>query len=109
MVGLMSGIFSLFREVVLINHPEKAKDHHLFWRCIFITFILSSMWLWISEHQQVLEQRARLEALTIPNLDCYIARIITTDVIPENSKNAFILVSGISLIVAGLLCWTLGE
>ena len=68
MVGLMSGIFSLVREVLLINHPEKAKDGHLFWRCVFITFIISSVWLWVSEHQQTLDLQGKLDALTTPAL-----------------------------------------
>jgi hypothetical protein len=61
-VSLMSGIFSLFREVVLIRRPEKAGDAHLFWRCIFITFIISSIWLWIDEHATLLAEHKRHEA-----------------------------------------------
>lgn len=68
MVGLMSGILSLFREVVLIGDPEKAKDGHLFWRCVFIAFIISSAWLWISEHHQTLELQTKLNELTKPEL-----------------------------------------
>jgi hypothetical protein len=66
MVGLMSGILSLFREVILIKNPEKAKDHYLFWRCTFIAFIISSAVLWVTEHSIVLEQQARLDELTKP-------------------------------------------
>lgn len=68
MVSLMSGIFSLFREVVLIKNPEKARDTRLFWRCIFITFIIASVWFWISEHQQRLNLQKKLDTLTLPNL-----------------------------------------
>jgi len=66
MVGLMSGIFSLFREVFLINHPEKAQNAHLFWRCVFITFIISAVSLWVSERQKTLDLKARLDELTKP-------------------------------------------
>jgi hypothetical protein len=77
MVGLMSGVFSLFREVFLIKNPEKAKDGHLFWRCVFITFIISSVWLWVSEHQQTLALQAQLDGLTVPSFDGYFADVIT--------------------------------
>jgi len=65
----MSGIFSLFRELLVIFKPEKAKDAHLFWRCVFITFIISSFWLWASEHKQTLELQGKLENLTVPHLN----------------------------------------
>jgi hypothetical protein len=68
MVALMSGILSLFREVFLINHPEKAANAYLFWRCVFIAFIVSAIWLWVAEHQQVLSLQTKLDALTLPSL-----------------------------------------
>jgi len=58
----MSGILSLFREVILIRQPDRAKDHHLFWRCIFIAFVVSSMWLWVDEHSKLLAEHKRHEA-----------------------------------------------
>jgi hypothetical protein len=58
-ITLMSGIFSLVREVVVIKHPERANDTHLFWRCIFVTFIISSVWLWADEHSKLLEEHKR--------------------------------------------------
>jgi hypothetical protein len=89
----MSGIFSLFREVVLINHPEKAKEGHLFWRCVFITFIISSVWLWVSEHQQTLDLQVKLEELTKPKLSADYGEGI--GVSPVNSADIVITVSGL--------------
>lgn len=67
-VALMSGILSLFREVFLINYPEKAKDGLLFWRCVFIAFIISAIWLWVNEHGQTLALREQLDQLTSAQL-----------------------------------------
>jgi hypothetical protein len=67
MVGLMSGFLSLFREVLLIWHPDRLKSGNLFWRCTLISFILSSAILWMLEHKSVLEKQTQLEALTVPH------------------------------------------
>jgi hypothetical protein len=61
-VTLMSGIFSLFREVVLMRHPEKVGHAHLFWRCLFITYIICSFWLWCGEHSLLLAEHKKHEA-----------------------------------------------
>jgi hypothetical protein len=89
MVALMSGIFSLFREVVLINNPEKAKDGHLFWRCVFITFIISAIWLWVSEHQQTMDLRVKLDELTKPQFVIDANQVFAA---PINGSDAMILV-----------------
>jgi hypothetical protein len=90
MVSLMSGIFSLFREVVLINHPEKAENAHLFWRCVFITFIISSVWLWISEHQQTMDLQSKLDALAKPQ---FVIDANRTFVSPIDSNDGMVLVT----------------
>jgi hypothetical protein len=93
MVGLMSGMFSLFREVFLINNPEKAKDAHLFWRCVFITFIISAVWLWGIEHQQTLDLRGRLEGLTSPKLTAEFAIALAPSGTAE--ENTVVTLSGL--------------
>lgn len=66
MVGLMSGILSLFREVYLIRNPEKTKDTNLLWRCLFIAYIISSFWLWIDEHTRAMTLQAQLDEQANP-------------------------------------------
>jgi hypothetical protein len=89
-VSLMSGIFSLFREVFLIRHPESAGDVHLFWRCIFITFIISSVWLWSDEHSKLLAEHKRHEA----QLDFTFDGEYTASLTSDPSSNVVFFIAG---------------
>ena len=99
MVALMSGILALFREVVLIKSPEKAKDGQLFRRCVFITFIVSSVWLWVSEHQQTVELHARLDELATPQLSLSLGQGgpagVSTQNASGNKMTAFVIITTI--------------
>jgi hypothetical protein len=45
-VALMSGIFSLGRELLLIYRGKKTQPRTLFWNCTIIAFVISSTALW---------------------------------------------------------------
>jgi hypothetical protein len=72
MVALMSGILSIAREAFHIHYPDKIEPKSMFWRCIWIAFIVSSGWLWGIEHSNVLSLNRTLDALTKPQLEPHI-------------------------------------
>ena len=51
-VALMSGALSLFRELYLIYNPSAIHPASLFWHCVWIAFVLSSMTVWIIEYRR---------------------------------------------------------
>jgi hypothetical protein len=62
MVGLMSGILSLARELYLMYlPPDQAQQiqKSLFWRCVFISFILSAALAWWVEHKALVDEKAK--------------------------------------------------
>ncbi|MGA2022796.1 MAG: hypothetical protein ABSH02_19550 [Candidatus Sulfotelmatobacter sp.] len=89
-ISLMSGILSLIREAVLIRQPEKAKDHYLLWRCVFIAFIVSSLWLWMDEHSKLLAEHKRHEA----QLDFTFSTEGTASLTSDPSSNAVFFIAG---------------
>src|SRR3989442_3639221 len=51
-VAVMSGALSIFREAVQIFPPgriTKKLQKSLFWRCVWIAFVVSAVWSWIVE------------------------------------------------------------
>ena len=68
MTGIVRPHHQTYRHPGIINDPDKAKDRRLFWRCVFITFIISSVWLWVGEHHQTIDLQNKLNALTLPTL-----------------------------------------
>jgi hypothetical protein len=52
MVAFMSGILSIIREAISIFYPAQAAPATLFWRCVWIAFILSAGTAWYLEHQK---------------------------------------------------------
>lgn len=65
-VAFMSGILSLFREILLIYRPEVVPERVLFWRCMWIAFIISAVTLWGIEHRDLIEANGKIEQLTRP-------------------------------------------
>jgi len=63
MVGLMSGILSIFREFLLFMAPDKVQEKPLFWASVRIAFVLSAGVAWWLEHRTSAEQAARLEEI----------------------------------------------
>ena len=63
MVGLISGILSIFREVLLFTAPDKVQEKPLFWASVRMAFILSAIGAWWIEHKTSSERAARLEEI----------------------------------------------
>jgi hypothetical protein len=63
MVGLISGILSIFREVLLFTAPDKVQEKPLFWASVRIAFVLSLIAAWWIEHKRSSELTARLEEI----------------------------------------------
>lgn len=53
-VGIMTGALALFREWMLIFHPQKANERKLFWASVRVAFLLSAGMAWFAEHERVL-------------------------------------------------------
>jgi hypothetical protein len=49
-VFLMSGLLSIFRELLLIYRPQ-TQPRTLFWHCTIVAFILSAGIVWWNEHK----------------------------------------------------------
>ena len=78
MVGLMSGILSIVREALLIHSPDKIGEKLLFWRCVWIAFIVSSGLLWAIEHHSNLALQAKLEQIAKPQFDVVLDQLLDT-------------------------------
>jgi hypothetical protein len=52
MVALMSGALSLARELYLIYNPHAMHPANLFWHCVWIAFISSSVIAWVAEYRR---------------------------------------------------------
>jgi len=52
MVALMSGVLSLGRELYLIYNPYAIQPANLFWHCVWIAFVLSSVTVWTAEYRR---------------------------------------------------------
>ena len=65
-VGLTSGVLSLIREGLMLFDPNRFGGEVLFWRCVWIAFVLSMIISWAMEHRDVLDLRERLDAATKP-------------------------------------------
>lgn len=63
MVGLMSGVLSIFREFLLFMAPDKVQEKPLFWACVRIAFVLSAGIAWYLEHRTSSERAARLDQI----------------------------------------------
>jgi hypothetical protein len=63
MIGLMSGILSIFREFLLFMAPEKVQEKPLFWASVRVAFVLSAAIAWWVEHRRSSERAAQLEEI----------------------------------------------
>jgi len=50
--GLMSGALSLFRELYAIYRPNTVPPAGLFWHCVWIAFVTSSVIVWFAEYRR---------------------------------------------------------
>ena len=57
----MSGCFSIIREVVTLysEKPNPFWQKHLFWSCVWITFIISSITAWVLKQRELLTEREK--------------------------------------------------
>jgi hypothetical protein len=69
MVALMSGILSIIRELISIYAPNRVVGGSLFWRCVWVSFIISAVLLWGIEHGHTIELQERLDSLTKPIIE----------------------------------------
>lgn len=60
-VGLLSGVLSVIREVQLMYLPPKATERKVFWGFVRIAFVISAVMLLANEHSKVSELSKRLE------------------------------------------------
>jgi hypothetical protein len=51
-VGLMTGPLSFVREVLVIYSPSHSQSASVFWRWVWIAFVLSSFTAWIAEYRR---------------------------------------------------------
>jgi hypothetical protein len=51
-IALMSGALSLLRELYLVYNPNAIQPANLFWRSVWIAFILSSVTAWTTEYRR---------------------------------------------------------
>lgn len=63
MVGLMSGLLSIFREFLLFMAPGRVQEKPLFWACVRIAFVLSAATAWWFEHRTSSARAAQLEEI----------------------------------------------
>jgi hypothetical protein len=62
-VGLMTGLLSLVREIAVtfVDSPNPLWQKKVFWSCVWIAFVISSIWAWIQEHNKFLAERYKNE------------------------------------------------
>ena len=60
-VALMSGILSLFRELLLIYLPTQFNQRSLFWNCVRISFVISMIVVWWQQHQAIAKLQSDLK------------------------------------------------
>jgi hypothetical protein len=90
MVALMSGTFSLFRELYGM-YLGTVPARSLFWSCTWIAFVVSAAILWAIEHKNRLETQNKL-ADRKPHLNLNIESAIWI-YDKENNQTVFVLAS----------------
>jgi hypothetical protein len=55
LVGLLSGVLAIVRDVQLMYFPAKVEDRKVFWAFVRIAFVLSAIFLWCDEHNKVMQ------------------------------------------------------
>jgi hypothetical protein len=54
-IGLLSGILSVVREIQIMYYPAKADDKKVFWAFVRIAFVVAAVLLWSDEHEKVVQ------------------------------------------------------
>jgi hypothetical protein len=88
-VTIMSGLLSLFREMVGIYAPTMIFGGNLFWACARIAFGLAMVSAWVIEHRKVAALERRFSA---PNLKCEL-RIATGDLNEGGRKTGSVVIA----------------
>src|SRR5438105_15767297 len=52
-VGLLSGVLSIVREIQQMYWPATAQSPRVFWAFVRIAFVLAAVILWLDEHSKV--------------------------------------------------------
>jgi len=86
MVGLMSGILSVFREAMRIYRGEAIPQRSLFWHCILLAFILSMGILLWQKSNQITELQGQLDSLNKPQLSLTIDELGTGEMVEGNGS-----------------------
>src|SRR6266404_2780590 len=72
-VALMSGLFSIVREVANLYPPTQSAlwDKKVFWACVWVTFVVSSLTAWLLKQHELLAEKAKnIEPKLGGRIDC---------------------------------------
>jgi hypothetical protein len=58
-IGLLSGVLSVLREVQSMYFPAKAAEGKVFFVFVRIAFVIAAVLLWSDEHQKVVQLTSR--------------------------------------------------
>jgi hypothetical protein len=60
-VALMSGLFAVIREVANLYAPTQTPlwNKSVFWACVWVTFVVSSITAWYLKHRDLIEEKAK--------------------------------------------------
>jgi hypothetical protein len=73
-VGLLSGVLSVMRDVQGMYWPSKVNERKTFWVWARIAFVVAAILLWADEHSKVGQLESEL-ALDRPQMRCEITTI----------------------------------
>jgi len=63
-VGLLSGVLSIFREVQVMYFPTRVGQKKTFWGFVRIAAIVALIIVWRNEHSKAVEEHSKVVALT---------------------------------------------
>lgn len=90
LVALMSGLLSIFREALHVHNgrvnkkKERINERKLFWRSIWVAFIVSSIWLWCGEHSDNIALHHQIDQQAVPQLHVAIDGVMDSTIAATN-------------------------
>jgi hypothetical protein len=72
-VALMSGLFSIVREIANLYPPTQTAlwNKKIFWACVWVTFVASSLTAWVLKHHELIAEKAKnIEPRLAGRIDC---------------------------------------
>src|SRR5271170_1118433 len=89
MVALMSGVLSIIREAIDLFFPNRFSHTSVFWRCVWVSFIISMMFLLYDEHRKVVDLTSQLNS-SVPVLSGTIYYVYAFPLPDQNATKVFI-------------------